>query len=291
MLCSKCKIEIPSGTNYCWKCGEPQKPEVQPERVRITFSDLTGSRHADVTLRLSLTADDVVERLKQNNFLVEVDSGQVYVLQIKRTGSTIQPGQTLASAGVQEGDTIIAGTLTRGGGGIPIRSFREIQLIEGILNHNDLIESLDGCVLFAVILYTNEDKTIALYIREHVRELHSMSGNRCIFFVIEEPSSEWRIDVRKYLGALTDKYFDTIWKRLGADSFQPFDKSRAYEIAERFGVKPNQLPCIVFFSRLQSQESLIVELNQFLDTTQGTEEEFAKLFRAVFSGSVPQQLR
>ena len=85
------------------------------DRIRVTFTDLTGTRHADVTLRTTLTADQVIDRLKQNNFLAELETGQAYNLQIKRTGVALQPNQTLASAGVQEGDVLIAGTMTRGG--------------------------------------------------------------------------------------------------------------------------------------------------------------------------------
>ncbi|KXK13203.1 MAG: hypothetical protein UZ14_CFX002001769 [Chloroflexi bacterium OLB14] len=85
------------------------------DKIRVTFTDITGTKHADVTLKDSLTAEQVVKKLIDNNFLASLDSGQVYTLQNKRTQVTIQPTQTLDNAGVQDGDMLIAGVMTRGG--------------------------------------------------------------------------------------------------------------------------------------------------------------------------------
>jgi hypothetical protein len=85
------------------------------DRIRVTFTDLTGSRHADVTLRSNLTGEEVVDRLIQNDFLAPLESGQTYVLKVKGKDVTIQPSQTLESAGVEEGNILVAGTMTRGG--------------------------------------------------------------------------------------------------------------------------------------------------------------------------------
>lgn len=85
------------------------------DKIRVTFTDITGTKHADVTLKGSLTAEQVIKKLIDNNFLASLDSGQVYTLQDKRTQITIQPTQTLENAGVQDGDMLIAGVMTRGG--------------------------------------------------------------------------------------------------------------------------------------------------------------------------------
>lgn len=289
MLCVSCKIEIPDGSNFCWDCGASQSgaegrssaPQ-NIERARVTFTDITGSKQADVTLRLSLTGDEVINRLIKNNFLTELEDGQVYSLHIQKTGRTIQPNQSLQIAGVEEGETIIAGIMTRGGGGIPIRSFREIQLVEAVLQQNNLIKQVNNVILFAVILYTDEDKNLVQYIREHINDLHSMSGQSCMFFVIEKPTDEWNLNIRKYLGALTGDYFDALWERLGTTSFKPFNKSNAYEIARHFGVKPNQLPSMVFFKNLQSKEALILELQRYVSAEQN-ESEYSKVFRTIFA--------
>lgn len=85
------------------------------DRIRVTFTDITGSKHADVTLKGTYTAEQVIQKLKENKFLSELEEGQVYTLQNKRTKESIHPNQTLINAGVMEGDMIIAGVMTRGG--------------------------------------------------------------------------------------------------------------------------------------------------------------------------------
>lgn len=86
------------------------------DRARVTFSDFTGAKHADVTLNLDLTADQVVERLKRAHFLPDdLGAGQIYVLHLKRTNQQLAPNQTLRGAGVKDGDTMIASVMTRGG--------------------------------------------------------------------------------------------------------------------------------------------------------------------------------
>jgi len=60
--------------------------------------------------------------------------------------------------------------------GVPIRSFRDIQLIEAILHHKSIIQSCDYYFLFAVFLYTDQDQPLASYIRQHLHELHEMAG-------------------------------------------------------------------------------------------------------------------
>ena len=85
------------------------------DKIIITISDITGSKQASVTLRTSLTGDDVIKRLIENKFLAQNESGKSYNLTMKSKGVVIQPNQTLENAGVQDGDVLIAGTVTKGG--------------------------------------------------------------------------------------------------------------------------------------------------------------------------------
>ena len=85
------------------------------DKINITISDITGSRQASVTLKTNLTGDDVIKRLIENKFLAQAESGKTYNLSVKGKDVIIQPNQTLESAGVQDGDVLIAGTITRGG--------------------------------------------------------------------------------------------------------------------------------------------------------------------------------
>lgn len=86
------------------------------DRIRITFVDLTGTKHADITLRPTLTAGDVIQKLINYNFLANLENGVEYALQIKGSSKTIQLNESLEAAGVQDGDILVAGSLTRGGG-------------------------------------------------------------------------------------------------------------------------------------------------------------------------------
>jgi hypothetical protein len=86
------------------------------EKIRLTFVDITGSKHADVILNAKLTATEIIQKLIDNDFLAKLESGVVYVLQVKGTSKTIQPNQSMDSAGVQNGDILVVGSMTRGGG-------------------------------------------------------------------------------------------------------------------------------------------------------------------------------
>ena len=253
------------------------------DNIRIAFTDYTGTRHADVTLNPALTAAEVIERLVTHGFLPPLESGQVYALQFNST--TIQPNQTLKSISIQDGDTIIAGIMTRGGGGVFFRTFRDIQLIESVLNNGKAIKASDKYVLFAVFLYTELDKSLASYIREHIRELHEMS-NGCLFFVIEKPSPELQKDVKNYLGDLAGEYFDALWARLGTDNFQPYDKTIAYDIGNKLKIMSSQFPCVVFFTRLNSNQIAAIEINNFVDiNADNIEDESTRFFRKLFSSA------
>lgn len=88
------------------------------DKICVSFLDITESRHADVTLKPSLTADKIIEKLKQNGYLAELELGQVCVLQNKKTGRIILPNHSFESAGIQDGDVLIYKVMTRDDGGI-----------------------------------------------------------------------------------------------------------------------------------------------------------------------------
>ena len=118
------------------------------------------------------------------------------------------------------------------------------------------------------------------YIRTHVDSLSRMSFDRFLFFVIEKLTSELVGGFRKDLGDLFGIYSEQVWNRLGGSSVRPYSKNEAYEIGRRFGVKPNQFPCIVLFTDLTSKDVLVVEINDFIDiqsskTNTNTQDSFA----------------
>ncbi len=74
------------------------------DKIRVTFTDYTGAKHSDATLKASLTADEVVYLLVKNNFISESSD---YRLLNKRTQRAVLPNQSLESAGILEGDMLI----------------------------------------------------------------------------------------------------------------------------------------------------------------------------------------
>lgn len=207
-----------------------------------------------------------------------------YRVHSKRLGRHLEDSETLASAEIPLNDHLVLIIDITAGGGLPVRSFKEIQLVDAVLNNDTLIHNLDGMLVFAVFLYTEEDERLASYIRDHVYELHQMSGHYCMFFVIEQPTPEWRQEARRSLEIVAGEHSRTLWDRLRTDSFQPFDKSQAYSIGRRFGVTPRQFPCIVLFAELKGQEVEVIEINEFVASDQESlDYEYTKFFRILFS--------
>jgi hypothetical protein len=254
-------------------------------QLKVIIIDHTGARKTPVELPDDAPMRRLIPALVMKMGFPTTQGGQPlsYALDHRASGRRLHDEDTMTSAGVQADDELVLLPQVTAGGGVPIRSFEQIQLVEAVMRDGKLINAVDGRVLFAVFLYTDEDMSLASYVRHHIRELHEMSDWHCMFFVIEQPSSEWTTDVRQYLGSLADKYFDVIWERLGVDSFKPFDKVRAYEIARHFEVEPRQLPCIIFFTELKSSDVLVVEFNRFLDASQATATVYTDFFRGLFS--------
>lgn len=83
--------------------------------MKITVIDITGSRHADITLNPAITCKELIAKLLEHKFLDGLESGQVYTITCKRSFSTLQPKQSLQNAGIKDGDMLILGVMTRGG--------------------------------------------------------------------------------------------------------------------------------------------------------------------------------
>jgi hypothetical protein len=263
---------------------QPGDPVSPVGKVTVTVTDQAGGKTVVAELPTGASMSRLVPALITKMML---PSNVRYGIQHKQSGRLLQPNETLQSAGVRSGDTLRLLPDVTAGGGIPVRSFRDIQLVEAVLTHDKLIKNMQSApILFAIFLYTEEDENLAWYIRQHVRELHQMTGNQCWFFTIERPTKEWNLDIRCSLGELAEEYFNALWERLGVDNFKPFEKTQAYHIGERLGVTPKQFPCVAFFSGLRTRELVIVEINDFVDASlENVEEEYTRFFRILFSVS------
>jgi len=254
------------------------------------FIKETGKKVLIKELDSSLTPQEIIEKyadnLKARGSLLR-----------KLTRFEIEDYNPIETAEIQNGETLVLLPALLGGGGIPIRDYKDIHLIKYIIEKSKAQESqhettYDFPELFALILYTEEDKSLSTYIKEHVNEISEMSHisandevyrNTVLFFVIEKPSTEWRIEIEKDLGALAGIHFDSIWERLEGNIYAPYDKSKAYDIAKSFGVTPKQLPCVLFFTNLGSYQTLVVQISEFTNST--NEEEFTKFFRMLFTNA------
>jgi len=170
-----------------------------------------------------------------------------------------------------------------GGGGVLVHNYSDIQLIEIIVKQNQWLQTIDGSVFFAAILYSDADVSLRAYIRENFSEMHRMSGFRNIFMVIEKPPVSWHAEVVNYLSRLSGRYFNTLWERIGDDLYRPYDRTKVYEIAKIFGLSPKQLPCIVIFSELKNRRYLAVEINEYVGVSDRNTEGYSHFFRNLFT--------
>jgi len=275
------------------------KSDAQGGKMKKTLNNITilnkdtGEKLVIATLDASLTPSDVIEKYIE---AIEDGTASGGTLLRRKTQYEIDVMETLYDADIEDGETLILVPPLRGGGGLPIRNHRDIHFLNYIIEkRKDQIASYDSFddfpSLYAVILYTNEDRALADYIHLHISELTEMSHmseneeiyrNSVLFFVIEEPSKEWKVEIEKDLGAMAGMYFDAVWERLEGAIYSPYDKSKAYEIALKFGVKPKQLPCVIFFTKLGSYQTLVVEINEFIKSETPTDYEYARFFRTLF---------
>jgi len=155
-----------------------------------------------------------------------------------------------------------------------------IRSLEEVIEHWDIFEGRWRS-LYAFFLYTNEDRNIARYVREYFRELDRLSGNECLIFLIDKPPRTWEEEARTrdYWEEFT--FRTRVWE--GFKEVMPYDKSRAYEIAEFLGIQPSLIPCIVFFRNINEREIFVYPLDNSWSDGRLTRE-FRELFSAIREG-------
>jgi len=150
-----------------------------------------------------------------------------------------------------------------------------IRSIDEVLKHWSIFEEKWKAV-YAFFLYTNEDKQIAKHIREYFTDLHILSGDECLIFLIDKPPKKWeeRKEIKDYWKEF--KFKTSIWE--GFTEVVPYDRSKSYEIADFFGISPKVIPCIVFFKNIDETDFLIFPLKD-----NWNEEKLKIKLREVFS--------
>jgi len=117
--------------------------------------------------------------------------------------------------------------------------------------------------VYAFFLYSNEDRQIIKYIREYFTDLHILSGEECLIFLIDKPPNK-REKMKDYCKGFT--------------KVVPYDRSKSYKIADFFGISPKAIPCIVFFKNIDETELLVCPLKNSWN-----EEKLSIKLREVFS--------
>jgi hypothetical protein len=156
------------------------------------------------------------------------------------------------------------------------------------LQHNRLFSNLSDASqgkeqtrtqLLAILLYTDEDKELASYIRKHFRSLNQLTGEWSMIYVFERPP----LDARSIIGVVR--------KPLGLLSqiaINPPVQDDAYEVARRLGIAVDQLPCLVILGKDYLSEKLVVPI------TRATPRYFRKLFamlEEIILGALPNSSR
>jgi hypothetical protein len=126
----------------------------------------------------------------------------------------------------------------------------------------------------SVLLYTDEDASIAEYIRYNFAALDEMTGHHLNVYTIEEPTSVQGISANLYWQAKLEKTKYDFLHLMGWTQSKPYNKNQSYKIARVLGVYPDSLPCVVLFGDIKSNEKVVV-------TISGNEKEFFRKLSSV----------
>jgi uncharacterized protein YjbI with pentapeptide repeats len=117
-----------------------------------------------------------------------------------------------------------------------------------------------------ILLYTDEDNDLSLYVRKHFDAFDNLTGDWCKIFLLEAPSSKWRKANQSWR-----KVIETNLHKNWFNS-KPYDKSEAYDIARQLDVEPLSIPCLVLISPTNLSEKLVLPIKEV------SPEYFRKLF-------------
>jgi hypothetical protein len=144
-----------------------------------------------------------------------------------------------------------------------------ITSIEEIVSHWDVSED-DQASAHAFFLYTDEDKNIARYVRELFFELHRLSEEKWLIFLIENPPKS-PLDAARVREYWREVEFKTpVWT--GFTEVMPYDQAIAHEIGTYLGIHPRDIPCLTFFRSIHDSQLVIYRLDNAWTEGELTEE-------------------
>ncbi|NEO50925.1 MAG: pentapeptide repeat-containing protein, partial [Moorea sp. SIO4A3] len=118
------------------------------------------------------------------------------------------------------------------------------------------LSSYEKSLMPGVLLYTNEDEKLSLYVRKHFDDLDKLTGDWCTIYLLEKPSPKWR-QANHNWRKMIESGLDISWFRT-----KPYDKSEAYDIARELNVELSNLPCLVLISPENLSERLVFEIQE-----------------------------
>ncbi|MEZ4673912.1 MAG: hypothetical protein R2932_06665 [Caldilineaceae bacterium] len=152
---------------------------------------------------------------------------------------------------------------------VPIRGFKNF-----VQSYESLCENLKQSnfhKITGVLLYTDEDIDLAIYVRNYFLELDRMSGFESVVYVIEGPININKAKKDNRIMAWLSKMAATTKEQQTSIAY---NKAEAYDIAARLNILPKQLPCLVFFYELDQSDKICIPL---------PDNSYTKFFRDVFS--------
>ncbi|NEQ63289.1 MAG: pentapeptide repeat-containing protein [Moorea sp. SIO4A1] len=148
---------------------------------------------------------------------------------------------------------------------VPVRNKKEFfQSLLSWKNQESLNESLikksllssEQSLIPGILLYTDEDEKLSLYVRKHFDALDKLTGDWCTIYLLENPSPNWR-QANHNWRRMIQSGLDLNWFRS-----KPYDKSEAYDIARQLNVELSNLPCLVLISPDNLSERLVFEIQE-----------------------------
>lgn len=132
-------------------------------------------------------------------------------------------------------------------------------------------ETRDGRAgLNSLVLYTEEDSNLALYVRQYYGALHIMSGFDLTFYFLEyiPPIQYDRPSLHAFWSSVLPHKWYSVWRTVGLIRSKPFPPARVYEIVRELGLEPAQLPCMVFFLdwRKIAEERMVLRITPPIST-------------------------
>lgn len=105
----------------------------------------------------------------------------------------------------------------------------------------------DKPVTPGIILYTDEDTKLSIYIKENFESLDKLTGDWCTIFLIERPPLGWEKS-RLYWKEIFENELYERFQFLNLLRNKPYKKSEAYDIARKLKIDVKNLPCLVLLN-------------------------------------------